>query len=88
MTSGGSTDGNSRPIMFVARDVEVSPVVTTNRGEGTIRALKHYKDCPAEATPISQIRSWNSDCGTTTGLIVEQIIARALMNVARSVLIR
>ena len=30
--------------MFVARDVEVSPVVTTNRGEGTIRALKHAKD--------------------------------------------
>jgi hypothetical protein len=33
-------------------------------------------------------RSWNSDCGTTTGLVVEQIIARALMHVARAVLIR
>src|ERR1017187_7563661 len=44
VTSRVSTDGNSRPIMFVARDVEVSPVVATNRGEGTIRALKYAKD--------------------------------------------
>jgi hypothetical protein len=50
--------------------------------------LEHYKDCPAEATTISQISSRDSDCGTTTGLCLSELVARALMNVARSVLIR
>jgi hypothetical protein len=41
-------------------------------GEDTIRVLKHYKDCPAEATSISQVSSRDSDCGTTTGHYIEQ----------------
>src|ERR1700730_14199305 len=58
------------------------------RGNLTKGRIKYYKDCPAEATTISQICSRNSDCGTTNGLVAEQINARGLMNVARSVLIR
>src|ERR1035437_8368290 len=39
---------------------------------GRRRNLKHYEDCPEEATPISKISSRYSDCGTTTGLCAER----------------
>jgi hypothetical protein len=51
--------------------------------------IKYYKDCPAEATSNPPMYSRYSDCGTTNGLVVmSDLVARALMNVARSVLIR